>query len=74
MGKRHNFTGTVDSVDNDYSVPPKPLVRIKSGGSTIALRFDWGGDHSWITALSKGDRVRANCVVSSLGPNPVSGR
>lgn len=73
VGKRHNFAGEVQSIENDLSVPPKPLVRIKSGGDDLALRFDWDGDHSWVTELSKGDRVRANCVITRLGPNIFQG-
>lgn len=63
-GTRHNFGGTVESIDQEPSVPPKPLVRVSSGGAKITFRFGWDEDYSWVLALSKGDWVKANCRIS----------
>ena len=66
-GTRHNFEGTVESIDQEPSVPPKPLVRVQSDGARITFRFGWDEDYSWVLRLSKGDWVKANCRVSSIG-------
>lgn len=60
-GTRHNFEGTVESIDQEPSVPPKPLIRARSGGETITFSFGWDEDYSWVLALSKGDWVKVNC-------------
>ena len=67
VGTRHTFQGTVESVDQEPSIPPKPVIRVRSDGGTISLRFDWGEDYSWVMALSKGDPVRASCKIRNLG-------
>ena len=64
---RHNFGGEVESIDREPSVPPKPLVRVRSDGARITFRFGWDEDYSWVLRLSKGDWVKANCKVSSIG-------
>ena len=70
VGKRHDFSGTVENVENDYAVPPRPLIRMKSGGVRLVVRFDWGDDHSWVTDLNKGDQIMVNCVITNLRPTP----
>ena len=66
-GTRHNFGGTVESIDQEPSVPPKPIVRVRSDGGRITFRFGWDEDYSWVLELSKGDWVKANCEISSIG-------
>ena len=73
VGKRRDFAGEVESVERDRSVPPKPLIRLKSGGDDLVVRFDWGDDYSWVTDLNKGHQIMVNCVITSLGPNPFQG-
>lgn len=65
-GTRHNFHGTVESIDQEPSVPPKPLVRVKSDGVRITFRFGWDEDYRWVLALSKGDWVKANCRITTV--------
>ena len=65
-GTRHNFGGTVESIDQEPSVPPKPLVRVRSDGAKITFRFGWDEDYSWVLELSKGDWVKANCRIRSV--------
>ena len=64
-GTRHNFEGTVESIDQEPSVPPKPLIRARSGKVRITFRFGWDEDYSWVLALSKGDWVKVNCQIRS---------
>ena len=73
VGKRRDFVGKVESVERDRSVPPKPLIRLKSGGDDLVVRFDWADDYSWVADLNKGDQIMVNCVITSLGPNPFQG-
>ena len=65
-GTRHNFEGTVESIDQEPSVPPKPLIRVRSGGARITFSFDWGEDYGWVFALIKGDWVKMNCRIRTV--------
>ena len=67
-GTRHNFGGIVESVDREPSVPPKPLIRVVAeDGARLTFRFDWDGDYGWVSGLKKGDWVKVNCEMGSLG-------
>ena len=72
-GTRHNFGGTVESVDQEPSVPPKPLVRVRSDGARITFRFGWDDDYSWALDVRKGDWVKANCRITRVGTSWSSG-
>ena len=64
---RHSFGGEVESIEQEPSVPPKPIVRVRSDGARITFRFGWDEDYSWVLRLSKGDWVKANCEIRSIG-------
>lgn len=72
-GTRHNFGGTVESIDQEPSVPPKPLVRVRSDGAKITFRFGWDENYSWALELNRGDWVKANCKINRVGTNWASG-
>ena len=66
VGKRYNIAGKIESITEDWAVPPRPLVRVKSGGKRGSLTFSWDGDHEWLLEYSKGDYILANCRVTGL--------
>ena len=54
-------------MERDLSVPPKPLVRVRSGRAEIVFTFDWGEEYGWVMELNKGDPVKANCEIANIG-------
>ena len=70
---RHNFGGKVESIGRDVLNPSKPLVRVQADGATLAFRLGKDEDDGWALALSKGDWVKANCLITSIHVTWTSG-
>lgn len=73
VGKRYNFNGRVESIEDSGMVPmpgnPKvPKVHVKSGGKPITFWFEFGTDTAWVLEHGKGDTIVANCRIRSLEP------
>ena len=63
--------GKIKTIEEDFAVPPRPLVRLRND---VSLLFSWEGDHSWLLEKNVGDSIEAQCLVegfrgpASLGP------
>ena len=58
--------GKIKTIEEDFAVPPRPLVRLRND---VSLLFSWEGDHSWLLEKNIGDSIEAQCLVEGFwGP------
>ena len=43
--------GKIKTIEEDFAVPPRPLVRLRND---VSLPFSWEGDHSWLLERTLG--------------------